>query len=67
MKAHEIKVKNKDGKEFTVSIEHYEQNQGALTPVMEAKEAKAYCESYHKTKAALKKKMEGEDLKNKSE
>ena len=66
MKAHEIKVKNKSGKEITVTVPYYEANQGELTSLMDAKETKTYCDAYHKAKADEKKKMEAEQLKNKS-
>ena len=73
MKAHEIEVKNKNGKTLTVSVEYYEANSAELKPTMDAKEIKAYCEAHHKARseavekmqAEAKKKMEKEVLKNK--
>lgn len=73
MKSHEIKVKNKDGIESTVSIEHYLANKTQLSPVMEDKELKSHIEAHEKEKTEAraklaeenKVKMEKEALKNK--
>lgn len=66
MKAHEIEVTTKDGKELTVSIDNYMANKGKLKTVMPAKEAKEHCDAYFAGKEKMKAKMEAETLKNKS-